>query len=210
MIAIVLDQGLEGLGLGPGSVLCLWCSNHPHFWLLCLAAWECGAATLAVNCLIPGERLEEQLREVDAKLLVCDALNFEEGLEVKNRGGVAQVVVIGIEEGGASGATRVEELLANEKAVRGSACHAWDWDTSALSLSYTSRDGRSRVVQHTNSLASTSFSCSSSLSPGIRQLTARVAAPHSQAARQRSQKWGWFEHQRQSTDPGPRPRPSRP
>ena len=131
-------------------MLCLWCSNHPHFWLLCLAAWECGAATLAVNCLIPGERLEEQLREVDAKLLVCDALNLEEGLEVKNRGGVAQVVVIGMEEGGQIGATRVEELLAKEKEVRGSACHAWDWDTSALSLSYTSRDGRSRVVQHTN------------------------------------------------------------
>ena len=131
-------------------MLCLWCSNHPHFWLLCLAAWECGAATLAVNCLIPPDRLEEQLKEVDAKLLVCDALNFEEGLEVKNRGGVAQVVVIGMEEGSASGATRVEELLANEKGVRGSACHAWDWDTSALSLSYTSRDGRSRVVQHTN------------------------------------------------------------
>jgi len=145
-----IRQGLEGLGLGPGSVLCLWCSNHPHFWLLCLAAWECGAATLAVNCLISPERLEEQLKEVDAKLLVCDALNFEEGLEVKNRGGVAQVVVIGTEEGGASGATRVEELLVNEKGVRGSACHAWDWDTSALSLSYTSRDGRSRVVQHTN------------------------------------------------------------
>ena len=149
-IQTFLRQGLEGLGLGPGSVLCLWCSNHPHFWLLCLAAWECGAATLAVNCLIPGERLEEQLKEVDAKLLVCDALNFEEGLEVKNRGGVAQVVVIGMEEGGGGGATRVEELLANEKGVRGSACHAWDWDTSALSLSYTSRDGRSRVVQHTN------------------------------------------------------------
>ena len=150
VVIISLGQGLEGLGLGPGSVLCLWCSNHPHFWLLCLAAWECGAATLAVNCLIPPDRLEEQLKEVDAKLLVCDALNFEEGLEVKNRGGVAQVVVIGMEEGGGSGGTRVEELLANEKGVRGSACHAWDWDTSALSLSYTSRDGRSRVVQHTN------------------------------------------------------------
>merc|ERR1719204_399663 len=82
------------------------------------------------------------------------------------------------------------------------------WETPPLF--FTSSPSSKLRGSHTSSLASTSLSCSSSLSPGIKQLTARVAAPHSQAARQRSQKWGWLGHQRQSTDPGPRPRPSRP
>jgi len=43
----------------------------------------------------------------------------------------------------------VEELLQGE-AGRGALGHSWDWDSSPLSLSYTSRNGVSRVVQHTN------------------------------------------------------------
>ena len=143
-----LRAGLARLGLLPGSVLCLWSSNHPQFWLVCLAAWQAGAATLAVNCLVPGERLEEQLKETGALLLVCDSYNQEEAEELLGRGGVRGVVVVGQEEGRGGACTRVEELLQERGEAREG--HAWDWDREVLSLSYTSRDGRSRLVQHTN------------------------------------------------------------
>ena len=94
-------------------------------------------------------RLEEQLRETKASILVCDSLNLEEGLEVVARGGVAAAVVVGVAAGEQGAATRVEELVegGGERAMPG---HSWDWDCAPLLLSYTSRDGRSRVVEHTN------------------------------------------------------------
>ena len=43
--------GLAKIGIGAGSVVCMWSSNYVEYWLLCLAVWELGGTVLPINCL---------------------------------------------------------------------------------------------------------------------------------------------------------------
>ena len=43
--------GLANIGIGAGSVVCLWSSSYVEYWIVCLAVWELGGTVLPINCL---------------------------------------------------------------------------------------------------------------------------------------------------------------
>ena len=77
-----------------GSVLCMWTTNYVDYWVICLAAWELGAAVMPVNCLIGLDKLETQLRETETSFIVCDDLNVEDAVTLKTKLEALQTIVL--------------------------------------------------------------------------------------------------------------------
>jgi len=144
-----LSAGLADLGFSAGDVVCLWCSNYVEYWLVCLAVWELGGVVLPVNCLISLDKLAAQLKETGASMLVCDAFNVEDGLKLKQElESLKNILVIGQEEA-TDGAVSISKFL-EKKCPSRPANSKFDWDKSPICLMYTTRNGHSRVVKHTN------------------------------------------------------------
>ena len=78
-------KGFLKYGLEAGEVVCMWTTNFVEYWLVCLAAWELGAAVMPVNCLINIEKLVRQLERTAAVYLVCDQLNLEDAVNIKTK-----------------------------------------------------------------------------------------------------------------------------
>ena len=66
-------------------MVCMWTTNFAEYWLVCLAAWELGAAIMPVNCPISLDKLETQLKETETACIVCDELNVEDAVNLKSR-----------------------------------------------------------------------------------------------------------------------------
>ena len=82
-------------GLEPGAVVCVWTTNVVEYWILCLAVWEVGAAVMLVNCLINTDKLRQQLEETAAVFLVCDELNLEEAISLKDKvASIKQIILV--------------------------------------------------------------------------------------------------------------------
>jgi len=141
--------GLVDLGFSAGDVVCMWCSNYVEYWLVCLAVWELEGVILPVNCLISLDNLVGQLKETGAIMLVCDTFNMEDGIKIKEElDSLKTVLVIG-QDDAPDGAVRVSTLLERKCPTR-PASSKFDWDKSPVCLMYTSRNGESQVVKHTN------------------------------------------------------------
>jgi len=140
---------LQDLGVCPGDVVCLWCSNCVEYWLLCLAVWEIGAVTLPINCRMDRSKLEEQLKETGASVLVCDAFNVEDGLKLKDNLQTLNHVLVVSQDEVPTQAVSVGKLL-ESKATWKPANSKFDWDKAPLLLMYTTRSSKPKVVKHTN------------------------------------------------------------
>jgi acyl-coenzyme A synthetase/AMP-(fatty) acid ligase len=144
-----IAAGLLELGFSPGDVVCLWCSNYVEYWLVCLAVWELGGATLPVNCLISLDKLEAQLKETGVSMLVCDTFNVEDGCKLHEEvESLKSILVIG-QDAVPEGVVSISKLLEKKSPARPS-YPKFDWEKSVLCLLYTTRSGQSRVVKHTN------------------------------------------------------------
>jgi len=148
---------LKKLGIGEGSVVCMWSSNYVEYWLICLSVWELGGIILPVNCLTNTERLLEQLKETESVCMVCDTFNIDQGLNLKEQlEGLKHIILIGEESH--EDVVTVSSLMNTPADVKQSQCK-FDWDKSPICLMYTTRNGESKVVKHTNkSLTSQVFS----------------------------------------------------
>jgi len=144
-----LAAGLLELGFSAGDVVCLWCSNYVEYWLVCLAVWELGGVTLPVNCLISLDKLVAQMQETGVSILVCDPFNVEDGKKLREKvESLKNILVIGQDET-AEGVVSISKLLEKKSSSRPSNSK-FDWDKSPICLMYTTRNGQSRVVKHTN------------------------------------------------------------
>ncbi len=84
----------------------MYCSNYVEYWILALAAWQCGGCVMPANCELDPRQLEEQLVEAgNAKALVCDDFNFEDSLDIfkNSEVGLKHLIVIGQEGKGQGG-----------------------------------------------------------------------------------------------------------
>ena len=144
-----LSRSLAGLGVGEGSVVCLWSSNYVEYWLLCLAVWELGGAVLPTNCLTNTERLQQQLQEASAFIIVCDAYNVDQAIALKQEvSSVKHVLLLGQQEE-VEGVVTVSSLLESPPDIKVKEVRL-DWDKATVMLLYTTRNGESKVVKHTN------------------------------------------------------------
>ena len=144
-----LARSLALLGVGEGVVVCLWCSNYVEYWLLCLATWELGGVTLPTNCLTNTERLQHQLQETSALVIVCDTYNVDQALTLKQEvASLQHVLLIGQEEK-VDGVVNVSAMLNNAPDIKLKEVK-FDWDKAPVCLMYTTRNGESKVVKHTN------------------------------------------------------------
>jgi len=128
-----------------------------EYWMICLSVWELGGIILPVNCLTNTERLLEQLKETESVCMVCDTFNIDQGLNLKEQlEGLKHIILIGEESH--EDVVTVSSLMNTPADVKQSQCK-FDWDKSPICLMYTTRNGESKVVKHTNkSLTSQVFS----------------------------------------------------
>ena len=63
----------------------MWTPNFVEYWIICLAAWELGAAVMPVNCLIQEDKLVDQLTGTGAAYLVCDQVNLADAIALRNK-----------------------------------------------------------------------------------------------------------------------------
>jgi len=140
---------LAKIGVADGSVVCMWSSNYVEYWLVCLAVWELGGTILPVNCLTNTERLQEQLKETSASFLVCDSFNIDQGLNLKEQvDGLKQIILIGDEQ--IEDVVTIASLLEGEPSSTKLSPCKFDWDKKPICLMYTTRNGESKIVKHTN------------------------------------------------------------
>ena len=120
-----------------------------EYWLLCLAAWELGAVTLPTNCLTNTERLQHQLVETSAQVIVCDTYNVDQAIALKQEvATLKHVLLIGQQEE-MDGVVSVTSLLNTAPDIKLKEVK-FDWDSSPVCMMYTTRNGESKVVTHTN------------------------------------------------------------
>ena len=144
-----LVRSLAQLGVGEGSVVCFWSSNYVEYWLLSLAVWELGGVTLPTNCLTNTDRLQQQLKETSALVIVCDTYNVDQAITLKQEvSSLEHVLLIGQEEE-MEGVVTVSSLLNNSPDINLKEVKL-DWDKAPVCLMYTTRNGESKVVKHTN------------------------------------------------------------
>ena len=111
--------------------------------------WELGGTILQINCLTNTERLLEQLRETSASHLVCDSFNIEQGLNLRQQlEGLKQIIQVGESEGHEDVVT-VKSLMDAEANTRIGG-GKFDWDMAPICLMFTTRNGESKIVKHTN------------------------------------------------------------
>ena len=111
--------------------------------------WELGGTVLQINCLTNTERLLEQLRETGASHLVCDSFNIEQGLNLRQQlESLKHVIQVGESEGHEDVVT-VKSLMEAETNTRIGG-GKFDWDKAPICLMFTTRNGESKIVKHTN------------------------------------------------------------
>ena len=198
-----VGAGLAKLGVGAGTVVCIWASNHVEYWLVsykaiaaiynilshfendaqflkvCLAVWELGGTILQINCLTNTERLLEQLKETSASHLVCDSFNIEQGLNLRQQlESLKQIIQVGESEGHEDVVT-VKSLMDAEANTRIGG-GKFDWDMAPICLMFTTRNGESKIVKHTNkSLTAQVFSPKGASNNWFDQVFVRLFFKHS-------------------------------
>lgn len=147
-----IKQGLYVHGLKEGSVVCMWTTNFSEYWLVCLAAWELGAAIMPVNCLISLDKLEAQLKETETACIVCDELNVEDAVNLKSRIDSLKKIFI-IEQDACTpapdGVQSVQELMKEETMAK-ITIKPPSLDKDPIYYVWTVSGDEPVLVQHTN------------------------------------------------------------
>ncbi|XP_040580808.1 probable 4-coumarate--CoA ligase 1 isoform X2 [Lepeophtheirus salmonis] len=143
-------SGLTKNGFVKGDVLTLYCSNFVEYWILALGVWTCGGIVMPVNCELPPDELELQMRESKTKILVCDDFNYVDGLDfLENTNMIEKLIIIGNECTAQDKVILMTDLL-NDDGKKVPQKVIFDWAKDVIYMPFTSTSSGAKGILHTN------------------------------------------------------------